>query len=82
MAHVVMCRLCKQRFNTEVEDEHEPYMYGDKDTKNFRPDDTIKRGEGALVLTRIFGISTKQNGCGIRLQIRKEKLFYRKIIGT
>ena len=51
--------LVVKDFNTEVEDEHEPYMYGDKDTKNFRPDDTIKRGEGALVLTRIFGISTK-----------------------
>ena len=45
-------------FDEEINDEHEPYMYGDKDTKTFRPDDIIKRGEGALVLTRIFGIST------------------------
>ena len=33
-------------------------MFGDKDAPTFRPDDTITRAEGALVLTRIFGIKT------------------------
>ena len=33
-------------------------MFGDEDKPTFRPDDTITRAEGALVLTRIFGIST------------------------
>lgn len=51
--------LVVKDFDLEVNDEHEPYMYGDEDTGTFRPDDIIKRGEGALVLTRIFGISTK-----------------------
>ncbi len=45
-------------FDEEINDEHDPYMYGDKGTETFRPDDTITRAEGALVLTRIFGIST------------------------
>ena len=51
--------LIVKDFDTEINDEHEPYMYGDRDTGKFRADDTITRGEGALVLTRIFGISTK-----------------------
>lgn len=51
--------LVVKDFDDEVEDEHEPYMFGDEDTGTFRPDDAIDRGEGALVLTRIFGISTK-----------------------
>ena len=50
--------LIVKDFDEELNDEHEPYMYGDKDTKTFRPDATITRAEGALVLTRIFGIST------------------------
>lgn len=50
--------LIVKDFDTEINAEHEPYMYGDKGTKTFRPDATITRGEGALVLTRIFGIST------------------------
>ena len=48
-------------FDEEINDEHDPYMYGDKDVETFRPDDTITRAEGALVLTRIFGISTAYN---------------------
>ncbi len=44
--------------DTEIKDLHLPYMFGDKDKPTFRPDDTITRAEGALVLTRIFGIST------------------------
>ena len=42
----------------EIKDLHTPYMFGDEDKPTFRPDDTITRAEGALVLTRIFGIST------------------------
>jgi hypothetical protein len=42
----------------ELDDTHFPFMYGDKDKPTFRPDDTITRAEAALVLTRIFGIST------------------------
>jgi len=45
-------------FDTEIKDEHDPYMIGDLGTQYFRADDTITRAEGALVLTRIFGIST------------------------
>ena len=51
--------LIVKDLDTEINDTHYPYMYGDEDTGTFRPDATIKRGEGALVFTRIFGISTK-----------------------
>ncbi len=44
--------------DTEITDEHYPYMFGDAGADTFRPDDTITRAEGALVLTRIFGIDT------------------------
>ena len=43
---------------TTIKDEHEPYMFGDRDMPTFRPNDTITRAEGAIVLTRIFGIKT------------------------
>lgn len=43
---------------TEIDAEHRPYMYGDEEKPTFRPDDTITRAEGALVLTRIFGLKT------------------------
>ena len=33
---------------------HAPYMYGDANATTFRPDDTITRAEGALVLVRIL----------------------------
>lgn len=42
----------------KIEEEHEPYMFGDSGKTTFRPDSTITRAEGALVLTRIFGINT------------------------
>lgn len=41
-----------------VNDEHYAYMFGDAGTTLFRPDDGITRAEGALVLTRIFGMNT------------------------
>ena len=41
-----------------IDDEHYPYMYGDANADTFRPDDGITRAEGALVLTRIFGMNT------------------------
>jgi len=44
--------------DTEITDEHYPYMFGDAGKDTFRPDSTITRAEGALVLTRIFGIDT------------------------
>jgi len=50
--------LIVKDFDEEIKDEHDPYMYGDRNADTFRPDDTITRAEGALVLTRIFGIST------------------------
>lgn len=39
---------------TVITDTHEPYMFGDANATTFRPDDTITRAEGALVLTRIL----------------------------
>ena len=44
--------------DTEITDEHYPFMIGDAGADTFRPDDIITRAEGALVLTRIFGIDT------------------------
>ena len=43
--------------DTTINDEHYPYMIGDLEAPTFRPDDGIKRAEGALVLARIFGIN-------------------------
>ena len=51
--------------DTVLSDEHNPYMFGDKNKNTFRPDDSITRAEGALVLARIFGINysgTQVNG--------------------
>ena len=47
--------------STIIEEEHEPYMFGDEGVTMFRPDDTITRAEGALVLTRAFGIENLSN---------------------
>lgn len=41
--------------DVEITEEHYPYMQGYTDG-TFRPDQAITRAEGALVLTRIFGI--------------------------
>ena len=43
--------------DTKITESHEPYMYGDQNGKTFRPNDTITRAEGAIVLARILGIS-------------------------
>ncbi|MBQ9280274.1 MAG: S-layer homology domain-containing protein [Clostridia bacterium] len=43
-------------YDTEIKDEHEPYMYGDLNATTFRPDAGITRAEGALVLARIYGL--------------------------
>ena len=43
-------------YDVEIKEEHEPYMYGDLGTTNFRPDAGITRAEGALVLARIYGL--------------------------
>lgn len=40
--------------DTTLDLYHIVYMYGDKNATTFRPDDTITRAEGALVLTRIL----------------------------
>ena len=43
-------------YDTEIKEEHEPYMYGDANATTFRPNDGISRAEGALVLARIYGL--------------------------
>lgn len=43
-------------YDTEIKEEHEPYMYGDANADTFRPNDGISRAEGALVLARIYGL--------------------------
>ena len=40
--------------DTVITDTHVPYMFGDANATTFRPDATITRAEGALVLTRIL----------------------------
>ncbi len=46
-----------EEYDMEIDELHEPYMYGDANGDTFRPDDTITRAEGALVLARIYGLN-------------------------
>lgn len=43
-------------YDEDLDVEHYPYMFGDAGTYTFRPDYSITRAEGALVLVRIFGV--------------------------
>ncbi len=49
--------LIISEYDEEIDIEHEPYMYGDENADTFRPDDSITRAEGALVLARIYGLN-------------------------
>lgn len=49
--------LIIEEYGKEIDELHEPYMYGDLNANTFRPDDTITRAEGALVLARIYGLN-------------------------
>lgn len=49
--------LIVEDYGVEIDETHEPYMYGDANQNTFRPDDTITRAEGALVLARIYGLN-------------------------
>ena len=43
-------------YDEKVKTTHEPYMKGDAGRDTFRPDASITRAEGALVLARIYGL--------------------------
>jgi len=47
--------------NFNLETSHEPYMFGDRNTGNFRPDDTITRAEAAQVFARVFLLDTSKD---------------------
>lgn len=51
--------LIIEDYDQEIEETHEPYMFGDEGKDTFRPNDTITRAEGALVLARIYGLNYK-----------------------
>ena len=48
--------LVVEEYGMEIDEVHEPYMYGDANKNTFRPDANITRAEGALVLARIYGL--------------------------
>lgn len=59
MDRSAVVNLIIEEYDMEIEETHEPYMFGDEETPTFRPDDTITRAEGALVLARIYGLNYK-----------------------
>ncbi len=48
--------LIVEDYDEKIKTTHEPYMKGDAGKDTFRPDDSITRAEGALVLARIYGL--------------------------
>ncbi len=59
MDRSTVINLIVEEYDQEIDDTHEPYMFGDEEGNTFRPDDTITRAEGALVLARIYGLNYK-----------------------
>ena len=59
MDRSTVINLIIEEYDMEIDELHEPYMFGDEETPTFRPDDTITRAEGALVLARIYGLNYK-----------------------
>ena len=59
MDRSTVINLIVEEYDLEIDELHEPYMYGDEGANTFRPDDTITRAEGALVLARIYGLNYK-----------------------
>lgn len=59
MDRSTVINLIVEEYDMEIDELHEPYMFGDEGTDTFRPDDTITRAEGALVLARIYGLNYK-----------------------
>lgn len=59
MDRSTVINLIVEEYDMEIDELHEPYMYGDEGANTFRPDDTITRAEGALVLARIYGLNYK-----------------------
>ena len=57
MDRSTVINLIVEEYDMEIDELHEPYMYGDEGENTFRPDDTITRAEGALVLARIYGLN-------------------------
>ena len=59
MDRSTVINLIVEEYDMEIDELHEPYMFGDEGQDTFRPDDSITRAEGALVLARIYGLNYK-----------------------